>query len=284
MKRTIPILSILGLLVSGSYAQGSAQPKPAYGWKHNLIGAIAVAQVAFKDWKQGGEDAMAWTFAFEGKSVNDQPKTNGATSYKFAFGQTKLGNQGTRKTDDKIDVETVLTYKLGTYVNPYISATLKTQFAKGFKYNKDGTKTDVSKAFDPAYLTQGAGVGYQLIPQAKTRLGAAVREVVTRTYPNYANNPKTEKIEKTKVEGGFESVTHVEWQLAHNLLLRSKVELFAPLKTLDKVVTRSDNTLAVKVNKYVTVNLNVQVTNDTTSSPRTQIKEALTLGLSYTFM
>ena len=40
-----------------------------------------------------------------------------------------------RKTDDKFEFESVLTYKLGTFVNPYASATFKSQFADGFKYN-----------------------------------------------------------------------------------------------------------------------------------------------------
>jgi hypothetical protein len=248
------------------------------------VGAVALAQVAFKDWQQGGEDAVAWTFTFDGKSIRDQAKHNWTTSYKLAFGQTKLGDQKVRKTDDKIDLETILTYKLGVYVNPYAAATLKTQFAKGFQYGGDGTRTAVSKAFDPAYLTQSVGVGYQPIPQVKTRLGAAIREVVTRTYTGYADDPDTEEIEKTKVEGGLESVTDIEWQLADNLLFRSKVEAFAPLKAMDETTVRSDNTLAARVNKYVTVNLNVQLLNDKASSPRTQIKEALTLGLSYTFM
>jgi len=275
---------VASVLLFATDAQGQGQDQFVCGWKHSLVGAVALTQVAFKDWKQGGEDALAWTFTSEGKSVNDRTRTNWTTSYKFAFGQTKLGDQKVRKTDDKIDVETIFAHKLGVYVNPYVAATLKTQFAKGFQYDKEGRKTAVSKSFDPAYLTQSVGVGYQPIPQVNTRLGLAVREVVTSAFTSYADDPETDKTEKTKVDGGLESVTHVEWQLADNLLLRSKVEVFAPAKAVDEAVVRSDNTLAAKVNRYVTVNLNVELVNDKTSSPRTQIKEALILGLSYTFL
>ena len=48
--------------------------------------------------------------------------------YAFAYGQTKLGDKGIRKTDDRIDLSSVLTYKLGVYANQFASVTFKSQF------------------------------------------------------------------------------------------------------------------------------------------------------------
>ena len=282
MKRSVLAVLVLGLF--GQTAQAE-KPEVIYGWKHSLVGALGLTQVAFKDWQQGGEDALAWTLALEGQSVQDRPKTNWTTSSKFAFGQTKLGDQGTRKTDDKIDIETVFTYKIDVYVNPYAAATLKTQFARGYQYDKTGKRTATSAFLDPAYLTQSAGVGYQPVPKVKTRLGLALREVLTSDFPHYADDPETkDEIEKTKVEGGVESVTNAEWSLAQNLLLRSKLELFAPIGSMSDVVMRNDNTIAAKVSEYITVNLNVDLINDKTASSKMQVKEVLSLSLSYTFM
>jgi hypothetical protein len=216
--------------------------------------------------------------------VYDNDKTNWSNAYKVAFGQTRLGDQGLRKTDDKIDFETVLTYKLGGYVNPYAAATMKTQFARGYKYDAPGLKTPLSNFFDPGYLTQSAGVGYQPMPEIKTRLGAALREIFTSEFPRYADDPATVDTEKTRVDGGLESTTELEWKLDENILFTSKLELFAAFKTLDEVVVRNDNTIAAKVSKYITVNLNVQLINEKRISPRTQVKETLALGLSYTLL
>jgi len=265
-------------------AQQDTAKVPQYGWQHTVVSALNLTQVAFTDWVAGGENALAWALSLDGKSVQEKEKTNWANSYKFAFGQTRLGDQGIRKTDDEISLETVLTYKLGVYVNPYAAATFKSQFAKGYKYPDASSKIPVSKFFDPAYLTQSIGVGYQPKPEIKTRLGVALREVLTSEFPEYANDPKTAEIEKTRVEGGLESVTDVEWKLEENLLFTSKLELFAPFNRFDEVVIRSDNTLAAKVNKYISVNLNVQLLNDKVISPRTQIKEALSIGLTYTLL
>ncbi len=118
--------------------------------------------------------------------------------------------------------------------------------------------------------------------EVKTRLGLAVREIFTQDFNQYADDHATTEVEKTHVEGGIESVTDVEWQFEENLLFTAKLELFAPIKTMDEVVVRSNSSLTAKVNKYVTAILNVQLINEKRITPRTQMKETLALGLSYT--
>lgn len=276
--RVVSILMFVFLC--SAYSQEDA-PLPN-GWQHSLVGGLNLTQVGLNDWAPGGEEALSWAITGEGKSANKQTKTDWTTNYKLAFGQTKLGNQAVRKTDDKIDVETIFTYIMGVYVNPYVAATLKTQFAKGYEFNDTGGRTEVSKFFDPGYLTQSVGLGYEPVPQVKTRFGLAVREIMTSEFTHFSDDPETDDIEKTKVDGGLESVTDVKWQLKENVLLTSKLELFSAFSNFTDAVVRSDSTLAIKVGKYVTVNFNTQIVSDTTASPKVQVKETLSLGLSYT--
>jgi len=278
-------LCVLTLLTFRTLAaqQDTAQASK-YGWKHTSVGTVTLTQVAFTDWTQGGENALSWALGLDGKSVLEREQTSWATSYKFGFGQARLGDQGIRKTDDQINLETMLTYKLGGQVNPYGAATLKTQFARGFKYDAKGTETAVSQIFDPAYLTQSVGAVYQPIPELKTRLGAGLREILTSEFPVYADDPSTPEIEKTSVNGGLESVTELSWKIDDNVTFGSKLEMFSTFKKLDEVIVRSDNILAAKFNKYITVMLTVQLLNERAASPRTQLKEVLGLGFSYTFL
>jgi len=280
-------LSYVGALMlctSFALAFPQADPDSLNPWKHSVVGAWTFTQVSYSDWVQGGQNALAYTVTLDGKSDFDAEVTNWSNSYKFAFGQTRLGDQGLRKTDDKIDLQTVFTYKLGTHVNPYVSGTLKTQFAEGLKYDKEGRGTAVSKFFDPAYLTQAAGFGYQPLPELKTRLGAAIREIVTSTYSLYTDDPATTKIETVKIDVGFELVAELAWKLEENILFTSKLELFSPVKDVKDVVLRGDNTLAVKVGKYIVINVNLQFINEKQVTPRTQVKETLAFGLSYSLL
>jgi putative salt-induced outer membrane protein YdiY len=142
----------------------------------------------------------------------------------------------------------------------------------------------ISQFFDPAYLTQSAGVAYTPFANLTTRLGVGVREVLTSDYPRYADDPSTSEIEKTRVQGGLESVTDFKWPFAENMVFTARLEMFSPFNQMDRLIVRSDNNVAMKVNQYVTVNFNVQLINDANVTPRTQAKEALALGLSYTLL
>jgi hypothetical protein len=256
-------------------AKPDTMPSP---WKHTMIVSANITQVSFTDWAQGGENALAYALFLEGKSVYTQDVLIWENSYKFGYGQAKLGSQGIRKTDDRIDFESVLTYKMGVYINPYASASLKTQFVEGVTYDAAGVATPVSNFFDPAYITQSAGFGYQPAKEVKTRLGVGVREIVTKSYTNYSNGKQVE------VDGGFESVTEVGWTVMENVVLNAKLEFFAPVKQMDQMMVRSDNTLAAKVNKFLSVNVNVQLINDPKVQARTQIKQTLALGINFTLL
>lgn len=283
--RTVSVSLLLLLAFSlPAMAQQDTAKAPVYGWTHSLVGSLTLTQVAFTDWAQGGENALAWALGADGKSVNDQERTTWANTLKLGFGQTRLGDQGIRKTDDRIDMESMLTFKLDGTINPYVAATFKSQFAKGYKYDADGKATAVSQFFDPAYLTQSAGFVYQPIAELKTRLGVGLREIITSQFPAYADDPATLEIEKTAVNGGLESVTELNWKIEENVVFSSKLELFSTFKKLDEIILRSDNVLAAKVSSLITVMLNVQFLNERTISPRTQVKETLAIGLSYTFL
>ncbi|MFH1567745.1 MAG: DUF3078 domain-containing protein [Gemmatimonadota bacterium] len=279
-----PVALILATLAAApAVAQDTAAPTaPPAPWRHRLVGGLTATQVQLKDWSQGGEDALAWGLTVDGESTYEGGKHRIANAYKLAFGQTKLGSGGIRKTDDRIDLQSTYTYKVGLPVNPYVAASLKTQFARGYVY--EPVRVPISGFFDPGYLTQSAGVGYEPRTDVRTRLGLGLREVFTRDYPRYADDPETATIEKTSVDGGLESVTSGEWQLRDNLRLTSKLEIFAPFTDLGGTVLHNDNRLSVKVSEYVNVNLNLEVVQDDKASKNVQVKQVLALGLTYNFI
>jgi hypothetical protein len=141
----------------------------------------------------------------------------------------------------------------------------------------------VSACFDPGYLTQSIGAAYKPVPEVTTRLGVGLREVVTSQYSqyHYADDPSTPEIEKTRVQGGTEWVTSAEWKFAENMAYVGSLQLFAPFKTMDRIVVRWDNNIVAKVNKFISVNLGVQLINEPDVYARTQVKEVLNVGLSY---
>jgi len=253
------------------------------GWSHTASTGINLTQVSFKDWVAGGSNALAYTLWLHGESTLNGDKALWMNAYRFAFGQARLADQGLRQTDDEIYFESLLIYKLGAYVNPYVAATLRSQFAPGYTYTAT-ERTEVSKFFDPGYLTQSAGVAYRPVPEFTTRLGLGLREVVTSQFTQYARDPSTNVIKKVRVNGGLESVNDLNMVVAENIGLVARLELFAPLNSLDKIIVRNDYILSAKANKYITTNLTFNLINDVNISPRTQMKQALALGVVFSLL
>ncbi len=278
MKRIMFLCALL-VLVSPLYAQVDTA-KLQLGWNHGVIAGLTLTQVSYTDWATGGENSLAYNASIVGRSINEQEMTNWSTNYKFSFGQANLASKGIRKTDDVIDIATILAYKLNTYVNPYIAGSFKTQFVDGFEYT-DTSKTVISSFMDPAYAQEGIGIGFIPIPQLKTRIGAALRETFTTKYSRWADDPKTPEIETSRIEGGLEWITDGEFKIDDNVFFKTHLETFAGFKTFDKWVILFDNLLTAKVSKYISAQLGVTLKYDEFVVKRTQIKEGLALGISY---
>jgi len=259
-------------------------PTPAYGWKPQVAGQLNLAQNTFDNWSQGGEDSLAWQVTLQGDYTGDHEDYNWANAGKLAFGQVKSGAQDYRKSMDEIRLESVFIYKLHFPVNPYVALKGETQFAKGYDYSVEPALV-VSDFLDPGYFTESAGLGYAPTESFKTRFGFAVKETLTRNYPvPYADDPGTPEIEKTKVEYGLESVSNLNLKLSDLVLFTSALNLFSNLKAADQIYVRWDNLLSASVAKYLALGFNLQLIYDHSVSTRRQLSQALTLGLTYTFL
>jgi hypothetical protein len=256
----------------------------APGWHNSLVVGLNLTQVTLKDWAPGGENALSYSSSLIGKTEHIGERTVWSNYLKLAFGQTKLEDEQIRKTDDEIYFESLLIYHIWSKINPYASATLRTQFAPGYSYNDDGSRTEISTFFDPAYLTQSAGFAYQPSSIITSRLGIGVREVLTSQFNAYADDAATSEIEKTRIQGGLESVTQLDWTFEENMTLSSRLELFAPFEEMDRIIVRNDNIITAKVTKVIAVTFNLQLVNDVNVTPRTQWKESLALGVTYAIL
>lgn len=282
--KSITFILILSIFSTTLFAQDKPKEKPKYGWHKEMVGGLNLTQTSFDNWAQGGENSFAWQFNFNFKFVNDQEKTNWSNSGKFVYGTTKSGDQDARKSVDEIKLESVFTYKMSKLLNPFVAATGETQFAAGYAYDGD-TKTQISGLMDPAYFRESAGMGYKPNDIFQTRLGVALKQTITSDYPvPYADDPETMDIEKTKNEFGAESVTDVNWKITESSLLTSKLELFSALGAFDEIDVNWDNVLSTKVSKYIAFNFNFKLLYDKDISKKRQIKQAIALGLTYTFL
>ncbi len=280
MNKITTIFTVMLLVLTIGRAQ--EEKAPEYGWKNSVVGDLNFTQNAFTDWKQGGENSWSWAANLNAKFENDREKYNWSNSGRFAFGQSRVGDAGARKAADEIKLETVYTYKLGVLVNPYASATMTTQFARGYSY--DPEKTAVSDMFDPAYFTESIGAGFKPNDYIKTRLGAAFKQTVANRYTTYTDDPATTEIESFKNEFGAESVTDYNLKLSERIIYEGKLQIFSNFEGIDVVDVDWDNTFSAQVSEIIKVSFNLRLLYDKDIFYKRQLKQTLAVGLSYTFL
>jgi hypothetical protein len=261
------------------FAQEEEKKEAVFGWQNQMVGNLNFTQNAFSEnWGQGGEDSWSWALNINAKFENDQEKFNWANSGRLAYGQASISGQDPRKAADEIKLESVYTYKFGTFINPYFAATTQTQFTKGFHYSDSG-KTASSNFFDPGYISESFGIGYKPNNIIKTRLGAAAKQTITDKYADiYAGG------DKFRNEIGAESVTDLNYKINEQIIYESKLELFTNFKGADEIDTNWDNTFSATVTEYIKVSFNFRLVYDKDVSEKRQLKQTLAVGLAYTFL
>lgn len=281
MKSFIILVSLL--IATTLYAQLDSLPKS--NWSTSAVAGLNISQIALSNWTQGGDNSLAWTFFGKLDILYSANLWTVKNNLKLAFGRTKLGSAEFRTNDNEIYLESVLTYDLGWVVSPYFSNTVRTVISNGYNYAQTPA-LQTSKFFDPGYITQSLGFSYSKDKVFSSRLGVALQETFADQFAHlYVDDIKTlDKIERFKLETGIESVTEGSYLFAENMLASSKLRLFSRFNSLDVWDVRWDNTITAQINKYFNTNLNVLIIYEKSQSLKTQVKEALQLGITYSIL
>ena len=281
--KTIHILLIIFLLTVAVQAQDGSKEKKDTLWTPNGVIGLNLSQVAFENWSQGGENSIAFTvFTLLGLDYIGDP-WKWKNTIKVTYGRTKVGGQEYRTNDNEIFFESLLSHHLNWEVSPYFGATARTAVTKGFDYS--GVEAvQIVDFLDPLFLTQGLGFIYDKIENFSTRLGVGFKETFASDFSaTYTDDPETaNEVEDFKFESGIESVTEYKVKFLENMEYHSYLRLFGRFEDISVWDVRWDNLLAAKINKYFNVNFNLLLIYDVDETLKTQLKEALQLGFSYT--
>ncbi|NQT62809.1 MAG: DUF3078 domain-containing protein [Candidatus Marinimicrobia bacterium] len=277
LKATLTLTVIMASLVLAQEAAPSV-------WEKSVQGGINLTQTGFDNWAAGGENAYAWQMNLNYKLVQDLEKTTWSNTGKFLYGATKTGDQEMRKSADEIKLESVLTYKLGSKINPFVAVTCETQFAAGMDYSTDSS-FQISAFMDPGYFRESFGAGYAINESLGTRLGLSFKQTVTTDYPApYTDDAATAEVETLRSEFGAESVSDLTYNVSETAVFVSKLELFSAFSVFDEIDANWDNTLTVKVSDYINMNMNFKMVYDKDISVKRQIKQSMAFGVNYTFI
>ncbi len=278
MLFTLTLMLFINVVIV--FAEDKKEKEPVYGWIKESIITINYSQSKFDNWSKGGENTWTWQAELRAQFEKNEEKYNWLNKGYLLYGDTQVGSEESKKASDEIRLESVYTYKVGIHVNPYISATGLTQFRKGYEYT-DSTKTALSDFWDPAFLTESIGIGYNNGETFRTRLGAALKQTITRNFNSFSDDESTNEIEKIDNKFGAESVTDLQIKFTDKIALISMLQLFSDFSAIDEVDVRWNNLFVAELMKYISVSFSFDIAYDKNISNKREIRQFIAVGLTY---
>jgi hypothetical protein len=227
--------------------------------------------------------------------------TKGSTSWEntldLGYGVVKQAGRGVRKSDDKLELMSKYGYKTSSNWYYAGSFSFKTQFDKGYKYNEEeGTKQQISDFMAPAYTLISLGMDYKP-SEAFSLMLSPVTGKTTFVLDEALSDRGAFGVKKGKATrnefGGFVKVSYNKdvWE---DVNLTTKLDLFSNyLEDPQNIDVNWDVLISMKVNEYLSANINAQLIYDDNINyvneegevlgPRIQFKEVFGAGLSYKF-
>jgi len=271
------------------------------GWKKGGVVGINLAQTSLTNWAAGGQNSVAANGFLSLFAKYKKGKNAWDNSLDLGYGiLSQEGVKYTKKTDDKIDL--LSKYGREAFKNFYYAALVnfKTQMDVGYNYPTDSTRNKISNRFAPAYIVAALGIDYK--PNAYLSIFAApftgkltiVKDQVLADAGAFG----VEKGKNTKSEfGGYVRMIYskndFKGEFFKNVSFTTKIDLFSNYsKDPQNIVVNWENLIALKVNKYISVNVSTQLIYDdkikivdkkNIAKPRIQFKEILGIGFSYKF-
>lgn len=302
MKKIYPIVAAFTLGCGTLLAQETPDTtKNDSPWTFRFASALTVSQTSFTNWQAGGENTLATNLLIQ-SNIN---YTKGANSWEnLVLGNLGMVSRetGSFKTDDRFEINSRYDRKFAKNWNASALGNFRTQFMDGFKNIGDADR--ISAFLAPAYGILALGATYKI----EKKINFFMSPVTVKT--TWVRDQVLADAGAFGVDAGkmvrYEAGGYVSFIYQDQFLESKKIDFLTKFDLFSNYLV---NPLAIdvnwetiifyKINKYFTVNVafhliydeDIRFNLDTTGDgnidavnvPRTQFRNMLGFGLSYTF-
>lgn len=278
-------------------------------WKHWTKFGLNANQASFSDnWTNGGVNSLSLMGLFWHKADYTRDRMNFVSELDLKYGKIKNKDQLAKKNNDRIFWDNKLAFKFTEKWALYFSFTFESQFDLGYKYKTVDGQEQISEVFTsfmgPGYFTESFGLEYKPDKTFSLRLGTGTARqtlvlddrVRPLTVAEYAerypdNKPITADQEKFGLKPGenfrndlaFQVTANLDRDVAKNLNIKARYNLFADYKDLTDPDNRLDMTVTAKVTKYINVSATGILVYDSDQDSQVQLSQGLAMGVLFTF-
>lgn len=262
------------------------------GWKKAGNFVLLFNQSAFNnEWLGGGTSNVAGNAGLNYDFNYKTPEMIWDNKFIAAYGLTKLKDQPTTKSDDRLEFTSLIGKKAKGYWFYSGFLNFKTQMDSGFLQETDAvtnvtTYTKISHFFSPAYLQAGPGMLWKKSDNLKVNLAPATSRLifVHKHFTEFGSAFGVDQGKTSRFEFGAAVNAYYKFNIMENVSMENILNLYSNyLDNPQNVDIDYQMNLVMKINKYISTNVAFQAIYDDNAIGAFQIREVFGLGFNYGF-
>jgi hypothetical protein len=283
MKKII-LLFALSIQFQSLYAQETPiENAETTAWTRSGTFTFLLNQSAFENWAAGGVSSISGTVGVN-YDIN-YLKGNWSWDNKIiaSFGITKIKDQDTQKSDDRLEWNSVLGKKTSGYWYYSGFINFKTQFTDDLDSDTEGP----TKFLSPGYLQIGPGMLWKKSDELKVNIAPATSKLIIvdkgLTLPDAAYFG-VEEGKSTRFEFGTSIGAYYKFDLMKNVSIENILNLYSNyLEDPQNIDIDYTMNLVMNINKHISTTLAYQTIYDDNAFQGLQTRQVFGLGINYNF-
>ena len=282
MKKLFFSLSVL--LATQAFAQETVVDSTKH-WSVQGQNTLMLNQAAFSNWVGGGANNIGWLAGTNYNFTYKKDKNLLENNIILGYGQNDTQGLGKRKTQDIINLNTNYGYEIGKNWYASAGAGLLTQFTNGYADGNNPSAAKISNFMAPGYVNLGAGFTYRPSENFTATLRPANARwtfVLDKDLQVAGNYGLKNNGDSSVFQFGFLGTAIYKVKLMENMNLTNTASVFSNyLDHPERLVLGYGGILNMKINKYVSSNITLDLLYDHNQIQKTQMKQTLGVGFAY---
>ena len=276
-------LLLLLFVVSGVFAQETATDSTKH-WTRKGVFTFLANQSSFSNWQAGGQNNFAGNVGINYDFNYKNGDWNWDNKIILAYGLTKIKGADTQKTDDRIELNSLLGKKASGEWFYSAFFNFKTQMDTGLDPATQTVK--ISHFFSPAFFQFGPGMLWKKSDNLKVNIAPATSKliVVHDHFTEFGSSFGVEQGETTRYELGAAVNGYYKFNLMENVSVENTLNFYSNyLEDPQNVDIDYQLNIVMKINKFLSTNFAFQTIYDDNAFTGFQTKQIIGLGLNYGF-
>lgn len=293
MKRIIIVVLYLGFMSLHAQKSESQAKDPVGGlWSYSGKASLLFNQAAFSQWASGGVNNISLGFSVDYDVHYRENGWSWDTKSSGSYGLSYIqGDKFLKKTNDRLEINSLLgkefsdTWSYSTILN------FKSQIAHGYRFgtNEEGEETRSLRTqfFSPAYLQFGVGLYWKKSTDLWLNIAPFTQRItfVSRQFTQDLAEDKAyfgvSKGNSHLFELGASISGFYKFEVLENIFIENRLALYTDYLGKPKNIDLDYSlTATMKVNKYISTQLEVQLVYDDNAVQNLQSREVFGVGLS----